>query len=266
MRQSPRVGDRGFGPRHRLLRKAQTEQRQTQECLRHQRMRTGLMHQRGMGGRIIQRKQRLEMRSRTLELPSQHKALSGGAMTQHHSCRIAPRAAQVQQFLPHTPRLIEFPAIDVAHRLPVRHVTKRRRRPQMLPKRPRSGISLAGFPRRLTFDEPQQRAQSAAKIQLLPQAFWGFRQQVQLIQRFLILRRRLGQRRTGRRPLAGPGPGGDRLFHQPSLGVMLRKQLRVCLHQLRRLRLKRVGNTSMQMLPTLTQQAAIRRHPAPARA
>ena len=78
-----------------------------------------------------------------------------------------------------------------------------------------------------TSDGHQGRAQAGAKFELLPLAIGGIGQQGQLVQPLLILRGRLRYRRTGGGPVTSFGPIRGRFFNEPSLGVMLREELRL---------------------------------------
>ena len=53
-------------------------------------------------------------------------------------------------------------------------------------------------------------------------------------------------------------PAGDGFFDEPGLGVMLREELGLAVHQLGRMGFERFGDLHVQLLPGTTQQAAMR--------
>ena len=110
---------------------------------------------------------------------------------------------------------------------------------------------MARFRRGEAFDGLQYRAQGAPKFELLSLALRGVRQQRQLVQRLLKLRGRFRHRRAGGGSPTGLAPIGDGFFDEPGLGIMLREELGLGVHQLGGMGFERFGDLRMQLLPAL---------------
>ena len=135
-----------------------------------------------------------------------------------------PRAKRLRQ--------IEFAAERVMARLPIGHSKELRGRTQLLPQLSCAGIGLARFRRGESFDGLQHRAQGAANSSSCRWRSGVVRQQRQLVQPLLQLRGRFRHRRAGGGPMTGLAPAGDGFFNEPGLGVMLREELGLAVHQL----------------------------------
>jgi uncharacterized membrane protein YhfC len=66
--------------------------------------------------------------------------------------------------------------------------------------------------------------------------------------------------------MTGLAPVGDGFFDEPGLGVMLREELGLSVHQLGGIGFERFSDLRVQLLPSTAQQAAVRPRPAPTRA
>ena len=74
------------------------------------------------------------------------------------------------------------------------------------------------------FDGNQGRAQGTMKFQLLPLAFEGVREQLQLVKPLLKLRGGFCHHRAGGGSPTGLAPVYSRFFQEPGLGVMLHEE------------------------------------------
>ena len=187
-------------------------------------------------------------------------------MTQNEPGGIVALTAQTQQILVQAQRQIEFAAVHVIARLPKGNLKELRGRTQLLPQLSCAGIGLARFRRGEAFDGVQDRAQGTAKFELLSLAFGVVRQQRQLVQPLLKLRGRFRHRRAGGGPLTGLAPAGDGFFNEPGLGVMLREELGLGVHQLGGMGFERFGDLRVQLLPRARAAGCRAPRPAPARA
>ncbi len=178
-------------------------------------------------------------------------------MTQNEPGGIVALTAQTQQILVQALRQIEFAAVHVITGLPIGNVKELRGKIELLPQLSGAGVGLARFRRRVAFDGSQHRAQGAVKFELLSLTFGVVRQQRQLIQSLLKLRGRFRHRRAGDGPLAGLSPISDGFFNEPGLGVMLREELRLSVHQLGGMSFECLGDLRVQLLASAAQQAAV---------
>ena len=112
---------------------------------------------------------------------------------------------------------------------------------------------MAGFRRGLAFDESQHRAQCTAKFELQSLPFGIIRQQRQLGHPPLELRRRLCHCRAGGGAMTRLAPEGDGFFNQPRLGIMVRKEFGLSVHQLGGKVFEGCGNPGMELLSRATQ-------------
>src|SRR5260370_28493234 len=154
------------------------------------------MDERAAGGRIIKRKRLFQMRSRLRKPAGKHQVSTGGLVTENEAGCIVSLPAQPQQTLVQALRLVEFAADLVMERLPKGNPKELGGRTQLLPQLSCAGIGMTGFRRRVTFESTQYSAQGAAKFELLSLTFGVVRQQRQLVQPFLQLRRRFRHRRA----------------------------------------------------------------------
>ena len=154
-------------------------------------------------------------------------------MTQNEPGGIVALTAQTQQILAQALRQIEFAALHMVAGMSKGDLEELRGRTQLLPQLPCAGIGMAGFRRGEAFDGAQHHAQGTANFEFLSLAFEILRQQRQLVQPLLELRGRLYQGRAGGGTMTGLAPVGDRFFHEPGLGVMLREDLGLTVHVLR---------------------------------
>ena len=122
------------------------------------------------------------------------------------------------------------------------------------------------FPARRTFDGVQDRAQGTAKFEFLSLAFGRVRQQRQLVQPLLKLRSRFRHRRAGGGPMTGLAPVGDGFFNEPSLGIMLREELGLAVHQLRVMGCRALRRSGHAVAVAARATGCCRRYPGPARA
>src|SRR6516165_7832633 len=110
-------------------------------------------------------------------------------------------------------------------RHPIGNLEELRGRTQLLPQLSRAGIGLARFRGGAAFDSIQGRSQGNAKVELLSVAFRVLRQELQLVQSLVELRRGFGHCRADGRPMTSLAPVVDSPFDEPGLGVMLSKEL-----------------------------------------
>src|SRR5262249_49904235 len=148
-----------------------------------------------------------------------------GQVTQNKPTGIVAAAAQTKQIRIQTLRQIEFAAKRVIVRLPIGILKELQGRTQLLPQFSGASIGLARFRRCEAPDGQQDRAQRTAKLKLLSLTYGVVRQQHQLVQSLLELRRNLRHCRTCDGPPTRIAPKGDGFFNETGLGVVLRKQL-----------------------------------------
>jgi hypothetical protein len=79
---------------------------------------SGLTHERVMGGRIVKRKNRFEVRSGRGKAAGKHQVSTGGVVTHYEPGGIVPSTAQMQQVLGDRLRPIQFAAMRVIAGLP----------------------------------------------------------------------------------------------------------------------------------------------------
>ena len=89
---------------------------------------------------------------------------------------------------------------------------------------------MARYRRGETFDSLRHRTQCAAKFELLALTFGIIRQQRQLVDPSLKLRRRFRHRRAGSGSMTGFAPIGDGFLDETGLGIMLREDLGLGVH------------------------------------
>src|SRR5208282_6197482 len=65
--------------------------------------------------------------------------------------------------------------------------------------------------------------------------------------------------RAGGGPMTCLAPAGEGFFYEPCLLIMLGENFRLAVHQLRGMGFERLGDPCMQLLPSIAQQAAMRR-------
>ena len=171
-------------------------------------------------------------------------------MTQNEAGGIVALTAQMQQILIQALRQIEFAADHMIARLPVGNLKELRGGTELLPQLSCAGIGLAGFRRRGPLTA-SRRTQGAAKFKLLLLTFAVVRQQRQLVQPLLKLRGRFRHRRAGGGPPTGLAPVGNGFFNEPGLGIMLREQFGLAVHQLGGMGFERFGDPRVQLLPRL---------------
>jgi hypothetical protein len=73
------------------------------------------------------------------------------------------------------------------------------------------------------------------------------------------LRGRFRHRRPGSGSLTGLAPVDDGFFDEPGLGVMLREELGLAVHQLGGMGFERIGDLRVELLTSAAQQAPVRR-------
>ncbi len=102
-------------------------------------------------------------------------------------------------------------------------------------------------------------AQRTAKFEFLSLAFKAVRKQRQLVQPLLDLHGRFCHGRACCGPPTSLAPASDGFFNESGLGVMLREELGLALHELRGVGFERFGDPRVQALARATQQTIVRR-------
>ena len=178
MRQSPRLGNCLVALRQCLVGKAETKEDDPQSRLGCQlRVDSALTHERVMGVRIVKREHRFEVRSGRGKAADPHQVSTGGVVTHYAPGGIVPPTAQAQQILIQAQRHIQFAAMRVIAGLPAGNLDELDRGTELFPQLPRASVGLARLRRGRAFDDIHYRAQRAGKLELLPPAFGGVRQQ-----------------------------------------------------------------------------------------
>src|SRR5262249_14860549 len=163
-------------------------------------------------------------------------------MTENEPSGIASLTAQTQQVVGQALRRIELAAEPEITRLPPRNVKELRGRTELFPQPPGAGEGITRLLRGVALDDHQDPAQLTAKLQLLSATGCVVRQQRQLVQPLLQLRRRFGHGRASDGPPTGLAPESGRILGKPRFGVMLSEKLGLVLHQLRKMSFDCLGD------------------------
>jgi hypothetical protein len=179
-------------------------------------------------------------------------------VTQNKPAGLVALAAQMQQIFGQALRRIELAAEPEIATLPPGDVQELRGGTELFPQLAGAGESFGRFTGGVAFDDHQAGPQLTAKFELLQLTPGRGRQQRQLIQSLLELRRCFRHRRAGGGPPTGADPPVDGFFSEAGLGVVPREELGMSVRDLRVIGLERLGDLRVQLLAGAAQQAAMR--------
>jgi hypothetical protein len=207
---------------------------------------------------IIQSMTLLEEGAGGQEFPEEEAGRSMRKVTQQSQRDIVLRLADLLDPLGQRQRQPQLGANHVKHVLAPKQRTERVGSVELLDQDARSGVGLRDRRLRVPFRCLQCLSECKQQIELLLPVPRAVRQAGQQVQALLQLRHRLRHRRARDRVMARFELVADRLIGHACFGAMLCHKFGVSRYYLWKPALQRGGNTAMQLLPTATQQGAVR--------